>query len=913
MNWTASWIFTDNKCMENRYMMARRSFDLDKIPEEANIIITADKCYRLFVNGNHVCRGPIRSGLNYRYYDIVDIASYLKEGKNTIAVIVWYYNIAAYEHMKGCPGFLCQGDIQGVCIDTGKEGWLVKDADAWCPHPTRFSVCLPFAEYVDLNKIPDGWNETDFDDSSFIKPYVIGIPPVEPWEIMKPRDIPFMLDEIDDTKINLLSSHTINTAPVCYTLDIMLTLGWYPLMPKEAFLTSYIKAAEKTDITLHLIHVGSLDVYLNNKHIEFSESQYGWGFKAAKLSLDAGVNTLTLRNKKEGYFWFIHYCFETDEKLLFSGDNQNYSEALSEWSVSGPYEGKEANESFANLKSISAKKIPARLNPAIRVTIEPFKTSLDVTSAFPVELPSQADDYQVIYDFGGVVTGYPVFDFISETGLETIDISFSEMLYDNRVLPAPYGSLNFSDQIKLKKGKNHFESNFLYKGFRYLCLTIRNSKNKLALENLKLRRYRYPLEINSKFTSSDPMLDKIWNIGIYTLMCCMSDAYMDCPSREQAFYTGDLTAELLTNLYVSRDARLAASNLRFVPLNQYDSGFFCAVFPRRDGDESDVLLDQNMDIITNTLNYVMFTGDLSVALDIDNALEKLIKACDKFISDKGLLENVTKPIWIDHLLWDIYSNGIQSAINMRYYKVLMDYSKLSQLINKNERAAILAQNAEKLKNAINKYLKGSDNVLYIDGIDDAGNKLEKISIQVNSMAVAYDIAPKENIKAIADFIFSNPDKVIQTKNPFFYYYINQMLFKADKAQLALDIMRDKWGEFIEAGYDTWPETWGEWYVSYCHAYSSTPNIAIASNIMGINPVEPGYKKAVISPLFDLLESTSIEVPTPNGSISVKCNSKTDYTNIEIIIPNGCKADFENYRTFKKTSLETGLNTLRITK
>ena len=68
----------------------RRTFSLDQVPERAPARITADSRYALYVNGQELGRGPIRSQFRRLHYDMYDIAPFLKTGENIIAVYVKY-------------------------------------------------------------------------------------------------------------------------------------------------------------------------------------------------------------------------------------------------------------------------------------------------------------------------------------------------------------------------------------------------------------------------------------------------------------------------------------------------------------------------------------------------------------------------------------------------------------------------------------------------------------------------------------------------------------------------------------------------------------------------------------------------------------------------------------------------------
>jgi len=67
----------------------RKTFNLDKAPDQLVIHVSADNRYNLFVNGTRVCYGPAKGDLKTYKYDEIDIAPFLKPGKNVLAVVVY--------------------------------------------------------------------------------------------------------------------------------------------------------------------------------------------------------------------------------------------------------------------------------------------------------------------------------------------------------------------------------------------------------------------------------------------------------------------------------------------------------------------------------------------------------------------------------------------------------------------------------------------------------------------------------------------------------------------------------------------------------------------------------------------------------------------------------------------------------
>ena len=65
--------------------------------------------------------------------------------------------------------------------------------------------------------------------------------------------------------------------------------------------------------------------------------------------------------------------------------------------------------------------------------------------------------------------------------------------------------------------------------------------------------------------------------------------------------------------------------------------------------------------------------------------------------------------------------------------------------------------------------------------------------------------------------------------------------------------------------------------SLCHGWASGPAAWISANIMGVVPVEPGFKKVSVKPFLGDLDWFEGTVPTPYGQISVRCKKNADGT------------------------------------
>ena len=190
----------------------RKTFNLASVPTRAPTRITADSRYLLFVNGQEVYRGPIRSQPRRLHYDLFDLAPYLRVGENTISVLVVYYGVPRAFWIPAPGVTLGKNGVLVFEVDLGQAGWLVSDAtwkvcksDAWSEDwKGGEDIAGPIAgsipvEVFDARRLPFNWAQPGFDDSAWDSAYLIAPfhpgsngrtqPPSEPYGPLYPRPI----------------------------------------------------------------------------------------------------------------------------------------------------------------------------------------------------------------------------------------------------------------------------------------------------------------------------------------------------------------------------------------------------------------------------------------------------------------------------------------------------------------------------------------------------------------------------------------------------------------------------------------------------------------------------------------------------------------------------------------------------
>lgn len=197
-DWTANWIWKrDLRRLKNAYLYARKTFELSGDLSKARLSCCADSRYRLWVNGEYVGRGPVRSDPRFQYYDVYEDLP-LRKGLNVIAFDVHYMGEGNLVYVMGPGGLLCQldGECDGEKIQIlTDESWRIKWSDAWDPATPRMNIMRGFIEHFDATREPLGWQQADFDDSTWAAAEILGPVGIAPWTSLIERDIPFLREK----------------------------------------------------------------------------------------------------------------------------------------------------------------------------------------------------------------------------------------------------------------------------------------------------------------------------------------------------------------------------------------------------------------------------------------------------------------------------------------------------------------------------------------------------------------------------------------------------------------------------------------------------------------------------------------------------------------------------------------------
>ncbi|HEV2479176.1 MAG TPA: alpha-L-rhamnosidase N-terminal domain-containing protein [Puia sp.] len=167
VSWHANWIALpgeDGRDYGVYYF--RKHIELSARPAKFVVHVSADNRYKLYVNGELVSLGPTRGDLYHWNYETVDLAQYLKPGKNIVAALVW--NEADHRpegQISFRTAFILQGDSPAEELLNTDNSWKCIRDNGYEPLNALFAASC--GEFVDRNKSVNGWASATLDDSSW--------------------------------------------------------------------------------------------------------------------------------------------------------------------------------------------------------------------------------------------------------------------------------------------------------------------------------------------------------------------------------------------------------------------------------------------------------------------------------------------------------------------------------------------------------------------------------------------------------------------------------------------------------------------------------------------------------------------------------------------------------------------------
>ena len=419
-------------------------------------------------------------------------------------------------------------------------------------------------------------------------------------------------------------------------------------------------------------------------------------------------------------------------------------------------------------------------------------------------------------------------------------------------------------------------------------LTVENESDDIVEVKVCFDFSYYPSCEEGAFCCSDKVLNKIYDVGKWTVKICRQSIELDSPVHQENLHcVGDYMIESLVNNITTGDYTLTRFDI--IRLANY----FCTTKGYIYHNSYALLWFQML------YDYYMYSGDIKIFDRVLGAIEAILTRFAGYENEKGIIENVTNYMFVDWTYIDGYSLHNppqalgQTVLNAFYYQALVISSKIYEILGNTKKADFYRNKCKKLKHEFNKVFYDENEHLYIDGTSTATGEFECMpknpektyyTAYSNTLAVLYELCDKANEKNILKKILDS--EKIKTVQPYFYHYVFEAMYRVglfEEYRMKHIRIWAKLTEECDKGMKEYMHTFDGYAFDYSHGWSSTPTYQLATKISGLKIIEPGFKKIVLNPNLYDLDFANMKIPTPYGNIELKLkrNEKA-----EINIPSG---------------------------
>ncbi|MCD9021613.1 alpha-L-rhamnosidase C-terminal domain-containing protein [Cohnella silvisoli] len=492
----------------------------------------------------------------------------------------------------------------------------------------------------------------------------------------------------------------------------------------------------------------------------------------------------------------------------------------------------------------------------------------------PLLLPAGASVVLEL-DAGEMMTAYLRFDMEQGNGSEIVFLCAESYETPDRVKGIrdehEGKSLYGNREVYRVAGNNRHGSEtyetFLFRTFRFVRLEINVGDESLVLRGVGFRETGYPLEQKASFSCSDPSYTALWDISVRTLQRCMYESYVDCPYYEQLQYCMDTRLQCLFTYAISGDDRLARKAIYDFHSSLLPSGMILSRYPAIVGQ---VIPGFALHWIMMVSDHYEHYSDLALVRRYRPSIDAVLDWFDRQVGDDGLVGAMPDSYWSFadwvqewHTSYGVPVSGRSVPLtlyNLMYADALQKAALLNERTGRGDTASEYGTRAQAIIKAVNNSCWSSERQLYQDSPG-----VEEYSQHVQIWAILSGAAEVETAQRLGVVLIE--DKSLMQVSYAMAFFLFRALSVGGQYESAYRLW-DRWHDQVKLHLTTWVED-AISQRSDCHAWGAVPLYEFPREVLGVQPLEPGFVSIRIAPQPGPLTWAEGSVITPHGVIEIK--------------------------------------------
>ncbi len=445
----------------------------------------------------------------------------------------------------------------------------------------------------------------------------------------------------------------------------------------------------------------------------------------------------------------------------------------------------------------------------------------------PVLAPGRAAYW--LFDLGRDYAGQGWAEIEGAGGEELLAISYAEKFRDGQLVlsdPETYCRVRLTDRFHLRPGRQRAEP-FAMRGGRYLLFQLAGPTGPEFRFRPHVRVSEYPLEISRELVVSDSQLAGIITLCEETFRACLQDGFVDSTWRESSQWLGDALPQSLVMAAMTDDTRPLRQVIEMAAQGAYPDGVLPGVLPGEA--HAYTIVDYNFIWVELLSLYRQLTGDNDFVAAMWSPLVKMLDRFHQDLNEAGwLISQPGRRLFLD---WAPLSRNEPSAVyNLHYLLALQTAGQLAAdrgLVTE----AILWEGRATLLQAALRAAFWHQGRWYDDLARTTFSQLAAALALLTGTVQPQEEEPLLEAVAARSLDLEDdpaPDRMVLA-SPFMHHYLFEALCRAGRSEQVVEIIRRRWGRWVDSGY---PTAWENWNVDFpdgsqCHAFSAHPRYHLA--------------------------------------------------------------------------------------
>lgn len=486
----------------------------------------------------------------------------------------------------------------------------------------------------------------------------------------------------------------------------------------------------------------------------------------------------------------------------------------------------------------------------------------------------------ILYDFGKETFGYLTLKNLSGKGI--IDIYYGESPGEAK----DKAYCETLDKLQLEAGQ-------------VTDLAIRQTsplsgiENEYTLENSKAFRYVYithepgvqigevsmqyeylPEEYRGTFRCNDEELNRIWEVGAYTMHLTTREFFIDGIKRDRWVWSGDAIQSYLMNYYLFFDSESVKRTIWLLrgkdPVTSH----------------SNTIMDYTFYWFLSVYDYYLYSGDRQFVNQLYPRMQTMMDYVLGRTNKNGMVEGMSGDwVFVDWADGYLDKKGELSFEQVLFCRSLETMALCAGLVgdrtNQQKYEKLAATLKAKLETT---FWNASKQALVHNSIN--GVQSDAVTRYANMFSVFFNYLTPEKQQAIKHSVLLN-DSILKITTPYMRFYELEALCALGEQETVMQEMKAYWGGMLKEGATSFwekynPEESGTQHLSMygrpygkslCHAWGASPIYLLGKYYLGVKPVKEGYKEFSITPVLGGLKWMEGSVPTPNGNIHIHMDRK----------------------------------------